>query len=77
MNLKLGTITTHSGVYHDSSTKGFRHGIRHKRHDCWRGDIKIMQKTENGWQMIKRIRKRFDNPQQAKAWIADNKKPQR
>ena len=33
-------------VYHDSSTKGFRHGIGHKRHDCWRGDLSYWDKID-------------------------------
>ena len=33
-------------IYHDSSTKGFKHGIKHKRHDCWRGEISVFQRGE-------------------------------
>ncbi|HEY9945544.1 TPA: 2,3,4,5-tetrahydropyridine-2,6-carboxylate N-succinyltransferase [Neisseria meningitidis] len=43
-------MTTHirTCVYHDSSTKGFKHGIKHKRHDCWRGEINVFQRGEDG-----------------------------
>ncbi|HGH6553324.1 hypothetical protein [Neisseria cinerea] len=56
-------------VYHDSSTKGFKHGIKHKRHDCWRGEISVFQRGEDGkLHRTHRIRKRFATPEQAKEW---------
>lgn len=54
-------------VYHDSSTKGFRHGIGHKRHDCWRGDLSYYSKRDGG--RIHRVRKRFKCPEQARQWV--------
>lgn len=56
-------------IYHDSSTKGFRHGIKHKRHDCWRGEISVWQRGEDGkLHRTRRIRKRFATPEQAREW---------
>lgn len=56
-------------VYHDSSTKGFKHGIKHKRHDCWRGQIDILQRGEGGnLERVRRIRKRFKTPEEAREW---------
>ena len=56
-------------VYHDSSTKGFKHGIKHKRHDCWRGEISVFQRGEDGkLHRVRRIRKRFTTPEQAREW---------
>lgn len=52
-------------VYHDSSTKGFKH----KRHDCWRGEINVLQRGEDGkLHRTHRIRKRFATPEQAREW---------
>ena len=60
-------------VYHDSSTKGFRHDIGHKRHDCWRGGIRHMAKIDGKWQQVIRIRKRFKCRLEAQAWVAQMK----
>lgn len=30
----MTTFSIYTSVWHDSSTKGFRHNIKHKRHDC-------------------------------------------
>ncbi|SBO75741.1 phage associated protein [Neisseria gonorrhoeae] len=46
-------------VYHDSGTKGFKHGIRHKRHGCRRGE-------DGKPQRVSRIRKRSATPGQAR-----------
>lgn len=59
MIYKEGDITIRASAYHDGSTKGFRHGIQHKRHDCFRGDVRIMQKIRGVWKQISRKRKRF------------------
>lgn len=64
-------FSIHRSVYHDSSTKGFRHGIKHKRHDCWRADIRIRQKINGVWQQISRVRKRFKSPEEAKAFVLE------
>ncbi|AJA73023.1 TPA: hypothetical protein PWY77_002367 [Mannheimia haemolytica] len=64
----MKTFSIHTSVWHDSSTKGFRHNIKHKRHDCWRADIRIKQKINNVWVQISRIRKRFKCPEQAKSF---------
>lgn len=43
-----GKIYIHRSVYHDHSTKGFRHNIKHKRHDCWRADYRVSEKQPAG-----------------------------
>ena len=68
MNIHIRTC-----VYHDSSSKGLKHGIKHKRHDCWRGEISIWQHDADGkLQRIRRIRKRFPTPEQAREWTKSN-----
>lgn len=64
---------TYSCVYHDSSTKGFKHGIKHKRHDCWRGDIRTYQCIDGEFVQISRMRKRFKSKQDAQQWVKQNK----
>ena len=49
----------HRSAYHDGSTKGFRHGIKHKRHDCFRGDVRVLQRINGEMVQISRVRKRF------------------
>ncbi|ENV1697141.1 hypothetical protein AB5W88_002159, partial [Neisseria gonorrhoeae] len=64
-----GGMRTHirTCVYHDSGTKGFKHGIRHKRHGCRRGGTSVFQRGEDGKpQRVSRIRKRSATPGQAK-----------
>lgn len=65
----MTTFSIYTSVWHDSSTKGFRHNIKHKRHDCWRADIRIKQKINDVWVQISRIRKRFKCPEQAKSFV--------
>lgn len=65
----MTTLSIYTSVWHDSSTKGFRHNIKHKRHDCWRADIRIKQKINDVWVQISRIRKRFKCPEQAKSFV--------
>ncbi|WP_240019687.1 hypothetical protein [Mannheimia haemolytica] len=48
----MTTFSIYTSVWHDSSTKGFRHNIKHKRHDCWRADIRIKQKINDVWVQI-------------------------
>ncbi|CFR39968.1 putative phage associated protein [Neisseria gonorrhoeae] len=64
-----GGMRTHirTCVYHDSGTKGFKHGIRHKRHGCRRGGTSVFQRGEDGKpQRVSRIRKRSATPGQAR-----------
>lgn len=61
-------FSVRKSVWHDSSTKGFRHGIKHKRHDCWRADIRFMQKIDGVWTQVSRKRKRFKCPILAREW---------
>ncbi|RZN78180.1 hypothetical protein EC523_00730 [Avibacterium paragallinarum] len=58
----------HSSAYHDGSTKGFRHDIKHKRHDCFRGDVRIFQIIDGYPHQISRKRKRFTNKEEAYQW---------
>ena len=58
----------HSSAYHDGSTKGFRHGIKHKRHDCFRGDVRVFQEINGEIVQISRIRKRFTRKEDAYQW---------
>ncbi|TPH07161.1 hypothetical protein EUX50_02280 [Haemophilus haemolyticus] len=58
----------HRSAYHDGSTKGFRHGIKHKRHDCFRGDVRVLQRIDGKMVQISRVRKRFKTYEDAYAW---------
>ncbi|MEE6042021.1 hypothetical protein ACVND7_11285 [Avibacterium paragallinarum] len=64
----MATYHIHSSAYHDGSTKGFRHGIKHKRHDCFRGDVKVLQVINGIKYQISRERKRFTNKEDAYQW---------
>ena len=58
----------HRSEYHDGSTKGFRHGIKHKRHHCFRGDVRVLQRIDGKMVQISRVRKRFKIYEDAHAW---------
>lgn len=58
----------HRSAYHDGSTKGLRHGIKHKRHDCFRGDVRVLQRINGEMVQISRVRKRFKTYEDAYAW---------
>ena len=63
----------HCSAYHDGSTKGFRHGIKHTRHDCFRGDIRVFQNIEGKKIQISRKRKRFKTYEEAYNWAKTGK----
>lgn len=41
---------------------------KHKRHDCFRGDVRVLQRIDGKMVQISRVRKRFKTYEDAHAW---------